>query len=142
MILDPGLEGVVILQVQLGPVRFLLKMVISELRENGTPAAECSTVTEIAGVRAQLTAGSRGCVLRSGAVMVYDCFQACGPGIIIKINCEAPVSTFCGTGAMMMMMTTTIMMVMVVVVVVMMIVSFLCCNHTPNKSKSKRHMSQ
>ena len=43
-------------------------------------------------------------MLRSGAVMVYDCFQDYGPGIIliIIINCEAPVSTFCGAGAILM----------------------------------------
>ena len=31
--------------------------------------------------------------------MVYDCFQVYGLEIIIIIHCEAPVSTFCGTGA-------------------------------------------
>ena len=38
-------------------------------------------------------------MLRKGAVMVYDCFQAYEPGIIIIIiiiiiNCEAPVIVY------------------------------------------------
>ena len=38
-------------------------------------------------------------MLRRGAVMVYDCFQAYGPGVIIIIHGAAPASTFCGTRA-------------------------------------------
>ena len=38
-------------------------------------------------------------MLRRGAVMVHDCFQAYEPGIVIIINYEAPVGTFCGIGA-------------------------------------------
>ena len=36
--------------------------------------------------------GSRGCVLRRGAVTVHDCFQVHGPGIITMIHCKAAVA--------------------------------------------------
>ena len=57
--------------------------------------------------------GSRGCVLRRAAVMVYDCFQAYEPGIIIIINWEAPLSTFCETGAIKFIIIIIIIIIMI-----------------------------